>query len=152
MAVESYKDLTNYPFWLSGRLIYRDNETILTNAGRTTPLKQFTLMAQVVATGKWVPLTDVTATTGAAIAKGVYVGDDITAAALVAGDVTGCPIVVGGDLSTFDGGQLIIENSVTLATVVGATTVTAHRVSDDLARIGLYAESVVDIENFENAP
>jgi hypothetical protein len=158
MAVESRLDLTNYPFFLSGRLIHRDNETVKQDAGRTTPLKRYTLMAQVAATGKWVPLTDVAALDGSNTARGIYVGDDISAAALVAGDVTACPIVVGGDLSTFDGAQLVLENSLTLASVcsddpAGADNgaVNVRRISDDLARIGLYAESAVDIENFENA-
>lgn len=157
MAVQGRVDLTSVPFFLSGRTVVRDAEVILTNGARTTPLKQYTLMGQVAASRKWVPLTDVAALDGSNTARGIYVGDDIPAAALVAGDVANCPVVVGGDLATFDSSLLVIENSVTLNSVVsddpaGADNgvVNTRIVADDLARIGFYAEATVDIDNFEN--
>lgn len=151
MAVQSRLNIDVTPFFLSGSNIYKDNETILQDAGRSEDLVTYTLMAQISATKKWVPFTDETATDGSAIAKGIYIGDDIPAADLVAGDVTSVPIVVGGSVATFAGDKLIIENSKTLDTVVAAGTVNEHRVEDDINRIGLYSESTVDASSYENA-
>lgn len=157
MAVESRLDLTNYPFWQRGALIHRDSEVIKQDGARAVPLKQFTVMARIAATSKWVPLTNVAATDGSNQARGIYVGPDIAAASLVAGDVPNCPIVIGADLATFDAGQLTLENSLTLTSVVSDLTggsgdgaVNVRQIQDDLAKIGLYAQSLTDFENFEN--
>lgn len=157
MAVQSLGNLQSFPFFLSGNTISRDGETIAQDGARATVLKQFTLMAQIAASRKWVPLTDVTAVDGSNVARGIYVGDDIAAATLVAGDVTNCPIVVGGSCATFDSSLLVLENSLTLNSVVsddpaGADNGVVHTriVADDLARIGLFAESTVDIDGLEN--
>lgn len=150
MAVESRSDLTNYNIILSGETLVKDNETLLQDAGRTVALVRGTVMAQVAATSKWVPLTDIAATTGEAVARGIYMGDDVTAAALVAGDVTGRLVLVGGT-ATLATSELTLENSLTPATVVGAATISAHTVADDLAAIGLFLESTIDIDDFENA-
>lgn len=159
MAVQGRTDFTNYPFWIGGDPIHRDAETIKQDAGRATVLKKFTVMAQVASTRKWVPLTDVAAAaTGENVARGIYIGEDIAAATLVAGDVVNCPIVVGGALAIFDTQQVVLENSLTLNSVcsddpVGADNgvVNVRRIEDDLARIGIYAGSTIDIQKLENA-
>ena len=151
MVVQARIDIDTTPFVLSGLTLAKDNETILQDAGRTEPLVTRTLMAQVAATKKWVPFTDETATDGTAIAKGVFMGDDIAAADLVAGDVTGVLVLVGGGAATIAADKPVIEASKTLDTVVGSGTLDEHRVEDDLNRIGLYAESTVDISNYENS-
>lgn len=148
MAVQASTNQTNFTFILSGEGLHR-TVTLLTDAGRATPLVYGTLMAKVAASGKWVPFTDETATDGTAIARGVYVGTDVTAAALVAGDVLNAPVLVGGNC-TIDSAQLTIENSKTLATVVGATTVTAHTVQDDLESFGIFVEDTIAIDGTEN--
>lgn len=158
MALQGRVDQKNFPFFLGGSTMARDAETILTNAGRVTPLVFGTVMAQVASSKKWVPLTDVAASaTGENVARGIYVGDDITAAALVAGDVTNCPIVVGGVGVTVDAQQLVLENSLTIDSVVsddpaGAdnAAVCARRIEDDLRRIGIFVESTIDIMALEN--
>jgi hypothetical protein len=136
----------------------RDNETLLTDGARATVLKRGTVMAQVAASKKWVPLTDIAAvTTGAAVARGILLSEDVTAAALVAGDVTGQVILVGGAAVTLDAQQVVLENSLTLNTVVsddpaGADNdvVNVRRIEDDLARIGLFVENTIDISKLEN--
>lgn len=150
MAYQDSLNQQNFPFILSGRSFIKDAETLLQDAGRSTALVFGTLMAQVAATRKWVPFTDETATNGAATPRGIYVGEDVAAADLVAGDVTEVPILVGGDGITIDTQQLTIENSKTLNTVIGATSVNARLVSDDLARIGIFVESTIDIDELEN--
>ena len=150
MAYQASLNQSNFPFILSGRSFVKDSEVLLQDAGRTTVLAFGTVMAQVAATRKWVPLTDVTATTGAATARGIYVGEPVASADLVAGDVTGAAILVGGDGITVDTQQVVLENSLTLNTVVGATSVNARLIADDLANIGIFVESTIDIDELEN--
>jgi hypothetical protein len=158
MAMQSSATLKNFPLILSGALLVRDNETLLTDGARATVLKRGTVMAQVAASKKWVPLTDIAAvTTGAAVARGILLSEDVTAAALVAGDVTGQVILVGGAAVTLDAQQVVLENSLTLNTVVsddpaGADNdvVNVRRIEDDLARIGLFVENTIDISKLEN--
>lgn len=151
MAVQSRLNQTNYNIVLSGGTLVKDNETMLQDAGRATDLVRGTVMAQIAATGKWVPLTSVILTTGASIARGVYMGDDVLAATLVAGDATGRLIIVGGAAATLASAEITLENSLTPATVVAAATVSEHTIADDLAAIGLFLEDTIDIDMFENA-
>lgn len=146
MAVQATTNLTNLPFVRSGYTVMRDNETLLQDGARATPLLPFTVMTQVLATRKWVPLTDIADTDGLAIARGIYVGDTVTAAALVAGDVVGVPIIVGGP-AMIDTQQLVFENSLTLNSIVADQD---ERVEDSLAHIGIFAEATIDIDEFEN--
>ena len=154
MSVQARTDLTNNPFVLSGTSFVRNDVTLLQDAGRSIPLEPFTVMARILASGKWVPFTDETVVeTGASVPQGIFIGDAIPAADLVAGDVVGRSILVGGCL-TYDSSQLIIENSKTLATIVKATTAVDNTlvktVSDLLEDKGLFAEDTVDIAGFEN--
>ena len=151
MAVQSRLDNTTEKLILSGNTLVREAETLLQDAGRAVPLATYTLMAQIAATKKWVPFTDETAVDGSAIAKGVFMGDAIAAADLVAGDVVDQPIITGGAAATIDSDLLVIENSKSLDTVVGAATVEAHRVEDDLNEIGIFVEDTTAISDFENA-
>ena len=143
-------DYSTAPFVRFGTTFAREASTILADAGRTEPLAYGTVMSQVAATKKWVPFTDETATDGTAIGKGVYIGPNIPADDLVAGDVVDVPILVGGNC-TLDSRQLIIENSLTIDTVVGAATIGEHRLEDDLNRIGIFIEDTIDIDSFENS-
>lgn len=119
MTMQAIATRTNIPF-TEGYAIGQ-SATIARIIGRSTVLASKTLMAKIAASGKWVPLTDVTAVTGAADAVGIYVGDDIAAATVAAADVTGCKIIIGGAPLFFDTAQLVIENSLTLASVISTT-------------------------------
>ena len=126
---------------------------IAQDAGRSAVLAYRTVMAKVAATEKWVPFTDETATDGSAIPAGIYVGPDIAAADIVAGDVSENQILVGA--AFVDLNQLVIENSKTLATVINATggadNIFIQTVRDYLAMRALFVEDTVDISSFENA-
>ena len=150
MTVQNRANNANLPFILSGRSFRNDQATILQDAGRSAVLAFGTVMAKIAATGKWVPLIDVALTTGAGLARGIYVGAEISAAALVAGDVVDVPILEGG-ACTVDTEQVVLENSLTLADVVEAATVQARTIRDDLVRVGIFTEETVDISSFENA-
>lgn len=155
MAVQSSSNLYNFPFVISGESKVKDNETLLTDAARSTVLAPYTVMAQVAASRKWVPLTDVAALDGSNTARGILMGDAVTAAALVAGDVTGQMILVAGPC-VVDGSQLVLENSLTINSVcsddpAGADNgvVNVRRIEDDLARVGILVKATIDIDVLE---
>ena len=150
MAMQAERDNTNVAFILEGRSYVSEAATLLQDAGRATPLVYGTLMAKVAASQKWVPFTDETAVDGSAIPLGIYLGADIPAAALVAGDVVNSPILEGG-ACTIDVEQLTIENSKTLATVITVGTTDLRTVRDHLMDKGIFTESTTDITSFENA-
>ncbi len=150
MTVQVSTNNSSVPFVRAGDSLYRDSETLLQDAGRTTPLVCGTLMAKVAASQKWVPFTDETATDGTAIPQGIYIGPDITAAAIVAGDVVDLPILVGATV-IIDEDQLVIENSKTVNTVITVGTTDLRTVMDRLAARGIFLQATVDITEFENA-
>lgn len=145
MSVQVTTQNNTLDLYMSGMAISKDQETLLQDAGRATPLVFGTVMAKIAATGKWVPLTNVALTTGAGVARGIFVGADIAAADLVAGDVVDQPIVVGGDALVVDENLITLENSLTLATVVEGTTVQARTIEDDLINVGIFAGESISI-------
>jgi len=154
MALQVRLNNTNVPFVLFGNAAVLGDATLLQDAGRATALVFGTVMAKVAASQKWVPFTDETATTGAAIPQGIYVGPSVAAADLVAGDVTDAPIMVGLNVMV-DENQIVIENSKTLDTVIEtapgeATCVDLRTVRDRLASRGILCEDTIDISSFEN--
>lgn len=150
MAVQNSSNNANIPFILSGVGLSRDDQVILTDAGRAIPLAPFTLMSKVAATQKWVPFTNEAAVDGSAIPQGIYIGDEIAAADIVAGDITDVFILVGKDV-TVDVDQIVVENAKTLDTVITVGTTDLRTVRDHLANRGIFTEETVDISGFENA-
>ena len=148
MGVESRLNNSILAFILAGLGLTRTDQTLLTDAGRSADLVFGTLLAKVAATQKWVPFTDETATDGTASPQGVYIGPDIASADIVAGDITDLPVLIGD--AVVDVNQLVIENSKTLDTIIGATSVNARTVRDQLAFRGIFAEDTVNISDFEN--
>lgn len=127
-----------------------DDAVILQDAGRVAVLAQFTLMGKIAATGKWAPFDDPTVVTGVAEHFGIYMGDDIAAADLVAGDVIDVPIVYGG--MKFDEDKLVFDDGVdTLDTVIGAASIAARTVRDALAKQTLIPQKTDSSSAFENA-
>jgi len=147
MSVQSTINNKVLAFILTGLGISRVDAVLLQDAGRTVDLVFGTLMAKVAASQKWVPFTDETATDGTARPQGIFIGGDIAFADLVAGDVLDSSILVGD--AVIDINQLIIENSKTLDTIIGAL-VEQRTVRDELAFRGIFAEDTVTISNFEN--
>lgn len=76
-----------------------------------------TFTVAVTANGKYVPLNPA-ALDGSQKFAGIYNGSDITAAALVAGDVDG-EVIIGGDGATLNADNLVIETG-TLDTVLAS--------------------------------
>lgn len=59
MAAQVSTNYANLPILRTGEPYTKDNETLKQDAGRATPLAQYTVMAQEASTRKWVPLTSV---------------------------------------------------------------------------------------------
>ena len=111
MAVQTRVNNDTTPFILGGQSLIKKG-TIAQNAGRTTVLKKYTVMAQLVSGGKYTPFVALNTTTGASVPTAIYMGDDIAAADLVAGDIEDVDILVGGgclvakNQVVYDGGTL----------------------------------------------
>ena len=87
--------------------------------------------------------------TGVDLPQGIYMGDDITAAALVAADVVDLPIILRGIM--FDEDKLVLENSLTLDDVVGAGDPGAKTIKDILIDRNLVPTTTSTINRAENA-
>lgn len=124
MSVQTSNNISSVPFIReeSPSAVSRTNQVIAQDAGRTAVLAPYTLMAKIAASGKWVPFTNEAATDGSAIPQGIYIGNEIAAATLVAGDVSNVEIAEGNFIYTKD--LLVIENSKTLDTVITGATLT----------------------------
>lgn len=150
MSVQVRSDNSTVPFVRYSYPLVKDQDAILlTDAGRTVDLAPHTLMAKVAASQKWVPFTDETATDGTAIPQGIYQGDAIPFADIVAGDVLDRQIIRAG--SIVDEDQLIIENSKTLETVITVGTTDLRTVRDHLTAMLLVPRETINASDFENA-
>jgi hypothetical protein len=100
----------------------------------------------VTAVGKWGAL-DVSAINGLQFPAGVYLGAEVTAAAIVAADIANSPMLVGA-ACTVDSSQLVTEGTgITVDTVLSD----GQTISEALAKLGIFDESTIAIDNFENA-
>jgi len=77
-------------------------------------------------------VTDATGELSSAVPAGILmVDDDITAAALVAGDITNQHLLIGGN-KYIDEDMIILEGGLTLASIVAATGKTIRKHLEDL--------------------
>ena len=148
MKVQERTDIANIPFLRQGPVVSIDDAVVAQDAGRATDLLAKTLMSYNPTTQKWVPFTDETASDGTQFPKGILV-NTIETAKLVAGDVSDVMIWTGRAI--IDGAQLVIENSLTLDTIVNVPAGLNTSVKDLLKQIGIFTESTVDVDGFENS-
>ena len=87
--------------------------------------------------------------TGVDLPQGIYMGDDIAAATLVAGDVVDLPMLLRGAM--FDEDKLVLENSLDLDDVVGAGDPGAKTIRDILIDRNLVPTTTSAINAAENA-
>lgn len=136
--------LSGYPFLKAG--------TLETDGGRSAPLEVYTVLGyKGGATAKWVPLTDIDALDGSNQPAGIYVGPEITAAAIAAGDVTlqDASVIVGGLGCVLDQNKLVFENSLTLATDIdyidtGGSNGSLGTIEQLLRKLGLFMGDIVN--------
>jgi hypothetical protein len=144
MAVQQQTDIEVKSFIQSGKGLIKSGQTVVQDAGRGAVDMEFgTVMVYDPATLKWNSFTDETAIDGTAHPRGILMRK-LDAADIVAGDVEDVPILVGGGC-TVDNGQLVIENSKTLATVVNVPTNLNASVEDLLRQTGIFVETTIDI-------
>ena len=87
--------------------------------------------------------------TGVDLPQGIYMGDDIAAATLVAADVVDLPILLRGAM--FDEDKLVLEGSLDLDDVVGAGDPGAKTIRDILIDRNLVPTTTSTINAAENA-
>lgn len=151
MAVQTRLNNDTVPFILGGQSLIKKG-TIAQNAGRTTVLKKYTVLAQLVSGGKYTPFVALNTTTGASVPTAIYMGEDIAAADLVAGDIADVDILVGGgclvdkNQVVYDGGTLS-NSSVVIAIANAFWTMTAEKC---LGLFGIYQQDTIDISEIEN--
>lgn len=159
MSVQSSQAQANIPFILEGKTLVELGQTLLTIAGRTVPLYKHTIMCQIASTRKWAPWlqANLAGTTGTQYPWGIYMGDDLTAAQIAAGDVENLPILVGGSGVVIDEGQLVFDLGDTGVGALGTLNV-IPTVPTNLALTarsilnlkGIFPKSVVAISAAEN--
>lgn len=113
----------------------------------TGGLVRGSVMTTNPATGVWQPLTDVTATDGTEMPRGVFMGQDIDPHDLAAGNVDDQLICIGGPVE-FGSNTIVFHNSVALTDEITNQNLTVEAA---LASIGIYIESVEFISQLENA-
>lgn len=148
MAVQVRQNISTVPLFRGGTTFIIDDAVIAYSSA--ADLENGTVMAKKSADGKWVAFTNEAATDGTALPAGVYLGPTIAAADLDGSDITGQTILVGGTC-TLDAEQVKLHNSKTLATAIGGTAAFNAQVRDVLAWRGLFIESTVDIDEYENS-
>jgi hypothetical protein len=99
----------------------------------------------VTADGDYTPLL-VDGLSGIGAVEAIYMGPSITAAALVAADITDCLILKGG-LCVVEEAAVVLENSLTLASVLQS----GLSVEEELNRIGIFVQAVIDADGYENS-
>lgn len=151
MPVQTRLNNDTVPFIMAGQSLVKTG-IIVQNGARATVLKKYTVLAQIASTGKYTPFVSLTTTTGASVPSAIYLGEDIAAADLVAGDVGDLDILVGGgclvdkNQVVFDGGTLS-NSSVVLAIANAFWTMTAEKC---LGLFGIYQQDTIDISEIEN--
>jgi hypothetical protein len=140
MAVQASSTVTNKPFIREGGG-YVKNGTVAQIAVRTGAMALYTVMSYNPTTGQWHPLTNIAATDGTQRPAGILM-KALTELELEAGDIASVPILIGNALVDKD--QVILENSVTLATIITVPTNGAISVEDELRRIGIFVTDTVD--------
>lgn len=98
----------------------------------------------IAANGKLVPF-DATAADGTNIPEGIFMGEDITAAALVAGDVVDNPVVFSG--MKFDEDKLVFDNG---ADTIDTLLSTGRTVREELALMNLIGQQTQTASTVEN--
>lgn len=144
MAVQSSLNVNTQSPFLSGS--FKSNAgTLAQDAGETIPTVRMTLLGQVSATLKLVPLV-AAAVDGSQFFHSIYNGADIPAADVVAGDVELLNIVKGGDGKVNKDAIVFHNGTDDLEDLVDGRTIESY-INDK----GIFFQEVVDTDEFENA-
>jgi hypothetical protein len=128
-----------------GESLIRDNETLLTDGGRSGDLVKYTVMSRNPTSRKLVPLTNIAATDGTEIPAGLS-AQSATEAEIQAGDVTGFQLYI--KTGRIDEASIVLENSLNLNSVIASRDQT---IRDLLHLIDIYPEPGIDMDRPENS-
>jgi len=140
IPVDESLDVLISDFILRGKPKIRHDGVLAQHAGRSGDIVPFTLMGKIAATGKLQTYVNAAAGDGTAIPQVIYIGPTILEADIQAGDVEGL-IVLERD-AEFDESLLVIENSLTLDTVITVGTTDLRTVRDYLMNLNLIPRTV----------
>lgn len=107
---------------------------VLQDAGAAANVLKYTIMSQITATGKWVPLTDVAATDGTAIPKAILAeeiditGADVNSTVWIKANTVLAEFLIFGDEN---------PNSLTLDTTIIISSTEQVTIRQALASVGL---------------
>ena len=149
MAVQSRRDNATNKLIRTENSLVRSG-VIAQDATRTTPLLENTVMAFNATTLQWVPFNSLIAVNGESVPRGIYIGGDIPAADLVAGDIEDAPILVGNavvdrDMVVWDQDTLNEGSIVNPANIEARTALYALQQAANI-----YFEDSILISYFEN--
>jgi len=151
MAVQVRADNINNAFIQGGDAQSIGNAIFEQDAGRVAPLVFGTVVSKIAGNSKYVPYTDVAAIDGSGTPVGIYIGADIPAADLVAGDVANRIVLVGSGVRV-DSSQVVLENALELITPITAVPwASTATIRDVLHLNGIDLQDTVDISGFENS-
>jgi hypothetical protein len=150
MAFQARVDNQNEPFILDGYSFVREAD-IAQDEQRTTDLLKYTIMAKNATTRQWVPFNSLVATTGESVPRGIYVGEDIAAADLAAGDIEDVPIMTGGCCTINDELTVFDDDTLNANSIVNPGTIEARTAREALMESsGIYLEETINITEYEN--
>lgn len=150
-AVQSLRNNDISSFIKGGNALTEDNAVLAQDAGRgAVALENFTIMGQQDADEKWVPVTDLAAVDGTANPRGILISGQVTGAELVAGDVVDQQILVGAAVRV-DKNKVILENSLTLASIIENAAINGRTILAQLRENGIFLQDSVDVDLQENA-
>jgi hypothetical protein len=149
MSVQVSTNNITVPFVRDGVPYVKDNEVLAQDGARSGNMVPYTLMAQNPSTLKWEPFSDETASDGTQWPRGILMRE-YTEAAIQAADIPDVPIIVGGKGLVIDSGQLVIESSKLLTTVINVPAGINKTVETALSEIGIFVQVTVDIDAYQN--
>ena len=150
MSLQSAQNNITHPFKLDGDFFVSDNEVIADIDARSGALVPYTLMAYNPTNDEWVPWTVASGIDGTQYPSGILMAT-YTEAEIQAGPITDVPIIVGGRGAVIDLSQLVIENSLTLATIITVPTNNAQNAEQHLRSLGIFVQVTTPRSNFQNA-
>ena len=130
---------------LGATIFYEGGITFTITDGAADFIVGDIFLITVTEVGKYIPL-DPAALDGSQLFAGIYLGEEITAAALIAGDIATSPMLVGSNC-TIDEDQLVFENAAALTTLQSD----GKTIEQAMASYGIFAEATIDIDEYENA-
>lgn len=138
LQVKVTNDITGFII-SGGPALVRDNETMATS-GAGPDIVDNTVLAQDPTTRKWTPIIDAADAVGLSWPRGIYIGDTILSATIIAGDVTGLSVIVGADTGLhvdeakliFEAGTLDLDTELGPVDAAGANKKTMRAALNDL--------------------